>query len=294
MMGHQIEEGVQFVQTIFDTSASFLVNYGFEVIGAIVVLFVGAKLSKWLSGVTLKFMARRDIDPTVGSFAAGSVRGAVLSFAIIVALGKFGITIAPIIAAIGALAFGSTMAMQGVLSNLGGGLSLLIFRPFRAGDTIEVAGVSGVVESVKLGATNLVNEDGVRITVPNRHIVGEVLRNSSGHRIVESTIGIAYQDDPERAIAALAAALGRFPEVATTPPPTIGIQEFGDSAIVLGYRYWVPTKQVIQLSYAVNLAVFKALKEARISIPFPQREVRVLGSNGSDAPLPSAASSHPA
>jgi len=265
------------VQTVFDTSATFLVNYGFEVIGAIVVLFVGAKLSKWLSGATLKFMTRRDIDPTVSSFAAGTVRGAVLSFAIIVALGKFGITIAPIIAAIGALAFGSTMAMQGVLSNFGGGLSLLLFRPFRNGDTIQVADVSGVVESVKLGATTLIDEDGVRITVPNRHIVGEVLRNSLGHRIVESKVGIGYQDDPEQAIAAIRGALSRIPDVQQTPAPTIGIQEFGDSAIVMGYRYWVPSKQVIQLSYAVNLAVFKALKEARISIPFPQREVRMLG-----------------
>jgi small conductance mechanosensitive channel len=234
----------------------------------------------------MKVLSRRDLDPTVAGFVSGAVRGAILSFAVIVALGKFGITIAPIIAAIGALAFGSTMAMQGVLSNLGGGISLLIFRPFRAGDTIEVAGVSGVVESVKLGATTLTDEDGVRITVPNRHIVGEVLRNSFGYRIVESSIGISYQDDPEQAIAALAATLGRFAEVAKTPAPTIGIQEFGDSAIVIGYRYWVPTKQVIQLSYAVNLAVFKALKEARLTIPFPQLDVHVAASNGADAVLP--------
>lgn len=277
----EIEEGVQFVQTVFETSAEFLVKYGFEVIGAIIILFVGARLSRWLGGATQKVLQRRDVDPTVASFAAGTVRGLILSFAIIVALGKFGITIAPIVAAIGALAFGSTMAMQGVLSNLGGGLSLLIFRPFRAGDTIEVSGVHGVVEEVKLGATILTNEDGVRITVPNRHIVGEVLRNSFGHRIMESAVGISYGDDPERAIAAIAAAIGRFAEVAKTPAPTIGIQAFGDSAIEIGYRYWLPTRQYIQLSYAVNLAVYKALKDARITIPFPQREVRLLGGNPS-------------
>lgn len=264
------------MQTAIEKVTEFLVNYGFEVLGALLVLFLGFKLSQWAANATLRLLERRQLDLTIAKFIAGTARGLILGFAIIVALGKFGITIAPIVAAISALAFGSTFALQGVLSNMGSGLSLLLFRPFKIGDTINVADVSGVVEEVKLGATVLSNEDGERITVPNRHVIGEVLRNSFGYRVVDATVGISYGDDPGRAIEVLKTALRQFPEVATAPAPIIGISEFGESSINLALRYWVPTKQYRQLSYAVNLAVFNALKKAGVTIPFPQRDVHLI------------------
>jgi small conductance mechanosensitive channel len=276
MMGDDVQKGMEMVHALGQKAAEFLITYGFQVIGALVVLFLGFKASQWAAGLTLKFLERRRMDLTVARFTAGTVKGLIFGFAIIVALGKFGITIAPIIAAIGAVAFGGTFALQGILSNMGSGLSLLLFRPFAVGDTIEVVGVSGVVEEVKLGATVLTNEDGERITVPNRHIVGEVLRNSFAYRAVDAVVGIGYGDDPERAILALRDTLRQFPDVATTPAPLIGIRDFGDSAINIGLRYWVPTKRYIELSYEINLAVFKALKAAGIAIPFPQRDVRIV------------------
>lgn len=270
-----MQQGVQSLQTALDKVVEFLVAYGFEVVGALIVLFLGHLLSRWAARVTLGCLARKRVDQILARFAAGAIRGLILGFAVIVALGKFGVTIAPIIAGVGALIFGGTFALQGVLSNMAGGFSLLVFRPFVVGDTITVTEVSGVVEEVRLGCTILTNEDGEKITVPNKQIVGEILRNSFGHRVVEAAVGISYGDDPERAIAAVKEALRRFPEVATTPAPIIGIREFGDSAITIGLRYWVPTKQYFQVSYAVNLAIHKSLKAAGITIPFPQREVRI-------------------
>jgi len=275
-MTEELQQGMEIVRTVIEKVAEFLVNYSFEVIGALLILFVGHKASQWAGRATLRFLQKREFDPTLSRFAAGAMKGLILSFAIIVALGKFGITIAPIIAAVGALAFGGTLAIQGVLSNLASGLSLMVFRPFRAGDTIEVSGVHGIVQEVRLGCTILTNEDSERLTVPNRHIVGEVLRNSFANRVVETVVGISYGDDPERAIAAVRAALGRVPEVAATPPAIIGIREFGDSSINIGLRYWVPTKQYFQTAYAVNLAVHKSLKEAGITMPFPQRDVHLV------------------
>jgi len=263
-------------QSVVEKVIEFFVNYSFQVIGAFLVLFLGWKLSQWAARTLLKFLEHRRVDPTLARFLAGAVKGLILGFAILVSLGKFGITIAPIVAGLSALAFGSSLAIQGPLSNFGAGLSILMGRPFVVGNTIMVAGVSGVVEEVKLAYTTLSTEDGEKITIPNKHIVGEVLRNSLEHRMVESVIGISYGDDPERAIEAIRAVLQGIPDVAKTSPPLIGIQEFGESSINLGVRYWVPTRRYFQVSYAVNLAVFKALKTAHITMPFPQREVRML------------------
>ena len=275
-MHEDIQKGVATLQTVVDKIAEFLVNYSFQVIGAIVVLALGWKAGQWSARTILQFLQKKHFDPILSRFAAGIVKGFIVGFAVIVALGKFGITIAPLIAGISALAFGSTFALQGPLCNFGAGLSILLSRPFVPGNTITVAGVSGVVEEVKLGYTVLINEDGERLTVPNKHIVGEVLKNSFDFRVIEPLIGISYGDDPERAIAVIRQVLVESPDVAKTPPPIVGIQEFGESSINLGLRYWVPTRKYFQVMHATNLAIYKALKQSGITIPFPQREVRLL------------------
>ena len=271
----QVQEGMTFVETILTKVAEFLVNYSFEVVGALLILFVGWQLSQWGAKALYHFLQRRKFDVTLSKFIAGALKGLILGFALIAALGKFGVTIAPLIAALSALAFGSSFAVQGTLANFGAGLSLLVSRPFVVGDTIAVAGVSGVVEEVKLGATTLSNEDGERITVPNKHIVGEILRNSHQAHVVEASVGISYDADPARAIEVIRAALGRVPDVVPNPGAQVGIQAFADSAIEIGLRYWVPTKHLFQTQYAANLAIYQALQTAGITIPYPQRVVHL-------------------
>ena len=271
-----VQGGSGIVQTVIDKVVAFLVTYSFDVIGALLILFLGFKVAQWVSRMVLRFLERKRFDATLARFAAGTIKGLIVGFAVIVSLGKFGITIAPIIAAVSAVAFGGTFALQGTLSNFAAGLSLLVTRPFVVGNTITVAGVSGVVEAVTLGCTVLSNEDGEKITIPNKHIVGEVLRNSFEYQVAESVIGISYADDPERAIAAIRGAIEGTSEIAKAPAPSIGIQEFGESSITIGLRYWVPTRRYFHVSYATNLAIYKAIKAARITIPFPQREVRML------------------
>jgi small conductance mechanosensitive channel len=144
------------------------------------------------------------------------------------------------------------------------------------GNTITVAGVSGVVEEVKLGATILTDEDGVKITIPNKHVVGEILHNSEEWRIVEEVVGISYESDPEGAIRITAQALSDINNVSKDPPPQVGIQKFGDSSIDIGLRYWVPSKRYFLTLYEVNLAVYKNLKKGGVEIPFPQRDVHIV------------------
>lgn len=277
-----MEEQLNVLQRILDRVIEFLVNYSFQVVGAILILIAGWVLARWAGAAFSNLCHRRQIDVSLTKFMSGMVRLTVFSFAILVALGKFGITIAPFIAAISALAFGGSFAIQGPISNYGAGLSILLGRPFKVGDTITVVEVSGVVEEVKLAATILTTEDGEHITIPNKHIVGEILRNSQGNRVVELQVGISYQDDPQQAVALIRQTIARVADVAQQPAPVVGLHEFGDSSINIEMRYWVPTKRYSQTRYAVNLEIFKALKQAKITIPFPQQDVHLI-SDGAGA-----------
>jgi small conductance mechanosensitive channel len=257
-MGDQIET----VQALVNKVIEFFVAYSFQVIGALIILIAGFIIGKWVANLVEKLCKKKDLDVTLSGFLASFAKLLVIAFAIIIAMSKFGITIAPFIAMIGAAAFGATYALQGPLSNYGAGLSIILGRPFVVGDTINVAGVFGVVDSVKLAHTDLITEDGVMITIPNKHIVGEIMHNSKEFRIIEGMVGISYSDD-------------KVGGITGDPAPQVGVENFGDSSVDIGYRYWVPTQKYFETMHTVNLAIFNSIKEAGITIPFPQREVLV-------------------
>ncbi len=271
-----MQEQISAVQKLINTAIEFCVNYSFQVLGAVIVLGVGFLIAGWTSKVIMQLLEKKKMDVTLSKFLAGTVRIIIIGFTLLVALGKFGITIAPFVAALGALAFGASFAIQGPLSNYGAGLSIILSRPFVVGDTITVAGVSGVVKDVKLACTILTNEDGIFITIPSKDIVGQILHNSKKFKVVEGLIGISYDSNPEAAVKVITSVLQKFPDVTQDPKFQVGIQQFADSAINVAYRYWVPTIKFFQLSHEVNAAVYQALQQANIKIPFPQRELRIL------------------
>ena len=274
-MEQEIKSADRLVSSVID----FFVNYSFQVIGAIFVLIAGFIVARLVYSFLLGFCQKRKLDVTLSKFIASAAKVSILAFIVIVALSKFGITIAPLIAAITAAAFGASFAIQGPLANYGAGLVIIVTRPFVVGNAITVAGVSGVVDDVTLGATTLIDADGVRITIPNKHIVGEILHNSKELRIAEGKVGISYQSNPEEAIGIVKSILDSFDDIAKDPASLVGIKQFGDSSITIAYRYWVPAMKYFSLGYQVNLAVFTRLKEAQIEIPFPQREVRIVSSS---------------
>jgi len=279
-----MQDEMQATQTVVNRVIDFFVNYSFQIVGAILILIVGVIVARAVASFLLKVLERKNFDITLSKFMAAAVKGTILTFAIIIALGKFGITIAPFVAALAAMAFGASFAIQGPLSNYGAGLTIIITRPFVVGNTISVAGVSGVVEEVKLGTTILTDEDGVRITIPNKHIVGEILHNSEERKIVEDIVRVSYDSDPEEAIKTIKETLDGFQEIAKDPPPQVGIQKFGDFSIDIGLRYWIPTRKYFQTLYKANLAVFIGLKEKDIQIAFPQRGIHII-SKSEDASL---------
>jgi small conductance mechanosensitive channel len=270
-----MQEELATIQQAYNVVVEFIINYSFQILGAIIILLVGAKIASWLGKLVTNLCEKKEVDITLARFLGSVVKILVLTFVVIIAIGKFGISIAPFIAALGAIAFGTSFAIAGPVSNYGAGLIIILSRPFIIGDTISIKGVSGLVEEIHLAMTILTNEDGERILIPNKHIIGEIQVNSFANRIVESSVGISYEDNPETAIEVIQEALGKVDGVSTEPPPQIGIEAFGESSIDLGVRYWVPTNKYFQTLYRGNMAIHKALKAADITIPFPQRDIHL-------------------
>ena len=270
-----MDNELETIQQIYNVVVEFIINYSFQILGAIIILVIGAKLAGWLGRLVTRLCEKKNVDMTLSRFLGNVVKILTLTFVIIIAIGKFGISIAPFIAALGAIAFGTSFAIAGPVSNYGAGLVIILSRPFVIGDTITINNVSGLVEEIHLSTTILTTEDDERITIPNKHIIGEILFNSFNNRIVESSVGISYHDDPEKAIEVIRKALSGLDDICSEPSPQIGIAAFGESSIDLGMRYWVPTKKYFQTLYRGNLAVHKALQEAQITIPYPQRDVHI-------------------
>lgn len=277
-----IDQEIEQFQKIYAILTEFLVNYSFQLVGALVIFIIGLFVAKKVAKLSGRICEKHNVDQTLAAFISNTLRIIVIIMAAVIALGKVGISVTPMVAAIGALSLGAGLAVQGLLSNYGAGFTIILTRPFVIGNTINVQGVSGQVTDISLGYTTLTNEDGVEITIPNKHIIGEILHNSFENTLVDSRIGISYDSNPEQAIQVIRQSLNEVAAVCKEPAPQIGIDNFADSAIEIGVRYWVPTTSYFNNKYQTNLKIFNALQQANINIPFPQREVRLLKEEGSE------------
>tara|TARA_B110000037_G_scaffold51006_1_gene62625 strand:- start:546 stop:1376 length:831 start_codon:yes stop_codon:yes gene_type:complete len=271
-----IEEDIQQAQQLMDRVVTYLKDHSPQIVSAVIILLLGMLVGRFLSRFVLNLCGKKHVDVTLARFFASSVQFIIVSLFVIMAVTKIGVEITPFIALLGAGAFGLSLAVQGPISNFAAGIVLIITRPFKVADTLTVHGRTGLVESVNLGNTQLMTEDGEEITIPNRQLLGEILTNSFENLVVEGVVGIDYAADPEVAIEAVKKAIKDTNQVVVDREPQVGIQGFGDSSIDIGYRYWVPTKCYYNIQYSVNLAVFKALKASAITIPFPQRDVHMI------------------
>ena len=274
-----ISSEIQQFEKYYALLTEYLVTYSMQIVGAIFILLVGLWVAKKLAEVVANLMTRHNVDITLTNFVSNVVKVLLIIMVIIIALGKIGISVTPFVAAIGAASLGAGLALQGMLSNYGAGLAIIATRPFVVGDTIEVKGVSGQVKVIELGHTVLINEEKVEITIPNKHIVGEILHNSFNYSLVKGEIDIAYSASSDTAISLIENALANHELVAKQPNAQIGIERFADSGVTISYRYWVPTTKIIETKLAINASVYKAINDANIEIPFPQRIVTLNKNN---------------
>lgn len=249
-----------------DVVTEFGVKYGFQILGALVFLLIGLKIAGIVGRKVTQVAETRNIDPTLSRFFGSLTKLLIIALLVIITLGNFGISIAPLIALAGASAFGATLAIQGPLSNYGAGLTIILTRPFKVGSTISVHGVSGVVENITLGFTYLIGEDGEKITIPNKEIVGQIIVDSHEYRIVETKICIGAEEEADKAIEVLKDTLSKLNGVEAKPRPQAGLLDFSYGSIVLGIRCWVLSNSYFEARFKVNEACLSALRNAGISL----------------------------
>ncbi|WP_159817671.1 mechanosensitive ion channel family protein [Colwellia sp. 20A7] len=270
-----LKDEINQVANIYNIIIEFFTNYSFQLIGALIVFIIGyilaGKISKWV----LKLCLKNKLDITLSQFLSNTSKMVIVVMITIVALSKLGISVTPFIAAIGAISLGAGLALQGLLANYAAGFNIIIIRPFVVGDTITVHGVTGVVEEVLLAYTVLKNEDDVTITVPNKHIVGEILHNSKNDSLLELKVGISYDHNPLEVAELLKKTIMSLDIIGDSNKLQVGIDEFSDSAITLGIRLWTPTINLYDSKYKAYASIYSALDDANINIPFPQRDVHI-------------------
>ena len=270
-----LKEEIDQVANIYNIIIEFFTNYSFQLIGALIVFIIGyilaGKVSKWV----LKLCLKNKLDITLSQFLSNTTKMLLVIMITIMSLGKLGISVTPFIAAIGAISLGAGLALQGLLANYAAGFNIIIIRPFVVGDTITVDGVTGVVEEVLLAYTVLKNEDDVTITVPNKHIVGEILHNSRHDSLLELKVGISYNHNPLEVVELLEKTMLSLDIIGDNKKLQVGIDEFSDSAITLAIRLWTPTVNLYAAKYKAYAGIYSALDEANIHIPFPQRDVHI-------------------
>lgn len=243
---------------------------------ALLIFFATVFASRWASGVTRRALSRvRGFrhDPTVLSFAVQVVRVLVFIIGFIAVLQRLGVQTTSIIAVLGAASLAVGLALQGTLSNVAAGVMLLILRPYRVGDLIDVGGRVGTVQRLDLFLTQMSDANNVKIVVPNAKVFGDTILNLSGQRTrrMELKINVGYRDDLNSARHALAGAASAHEKVLADPAPWVGVTALLDSAVEMTLQAWTKSDDYWQSRADVLQAAKEALDAAGIEIPFPHQ-----------------------
>jgi small conductance mechanosensitive channel len=252
------------------------IRYGFQVLGALVVLGAGVLVARWLGDLTERRLARASVDVPIRRLAVRGLRILVFLFALVVALDKFGFQIAPLVAGIGVAGLGIGLALQGVLTNVVAGLTIILTKPFRIGQYIAVAGVYGAVESIELFSTTLVHADLSRVIIPNRKIVGEILHNFGTMRQLSLTVGVPHAADLPGALGTARAVLAANAGVLRDPAPLVGISEVTDLAVKIRLQPWVRVADVGAVDGQLYEELLEAFRKRGIAPPSARHEVRLI------------------
>jgi small conductance mechanosensitive channel len=257
-------------------AVEFLTEYGFQIVGALIIIALGVilawRLGRWLE----EWLEKKQLEPPVRMLAVRLLRGLIFGLAVVLALEKAGVPIAPVIAGISVAGVGVGLATQGVLGNLVAGLTIILTKPFRVGEYIEILHVEGQVTHIALFSTTLLHYDRSRVVIPNRKIVGEILHNYGTIRQLDLNVGVAYSTDVEQALAVVDEVLRAHPRVLKDPAPIVGISALSDSSVTLTVRPWTAVPDYIPAQAELYQTVLEQFRANRIEIPFPHRDVRLL------------------
>ncbi len=261
-------------------------NWGMRLLIALLILLVGWWFARRISRGLGNVMTRTGADPLLGNFLRNITYVVLLAVVVVGSLDRVGVPIASLLALMGAAGLAVGLALQGSLSHLAAGVLLMVFRPFKVGDLVEIAGVDGTVQTVTLMHTKLRTVDNREVTLPNGKVAGDAIINYSalGTRRVDIVVGISYNDNIGKAIAAAMDVLEKDTRILHDPAPQVMVVGLGDSSVDLGIRPWANASD----AWGVRTSVLRAIKERfdaeGISIPFPQSEIAVRSLPTPDAP----------
>lgn len=250
--------------------APILINAG----KAVVFLVVGYIVAGMASRFIRRQIARQTrIDATLGVFFSSIAKYAILAVVIIAVLQVFGFQATSLVAVLGAASLAIGLALQGTLSNIAAGVMLIIFRPYKIGQFVDIGGTSGTVRDLNIFTTELVTPDNVSIIMPNAKAWGAIITNYSANptRRVDLTFNIDYGDDADQAMELIRGIVTADQRVKADPEPWIRMVNLGDSSVDLGVRLWCDAGDYWELKFAVTKAVKKSFDENGISIPYPHQ-----------------------
>ncbi|MCE2572647.1 small-conductance mechanosensitive channel MscS [Motilimonas eburnea] len=256
---------------------ALLIEYAVNIAAAALILFFGFIAAGMVAGGIRKVMSSKGLDKTIVDFVAGLIRYGIIAFVIIAALGRVGVQTASFVAIIGAAGLAIGLALQGSLSNFASGVLLILFRPFKAGDYVEIAGTAGAVDSIQIFSTVLTTPDNKVVVVPNAAVFGGNIVNYSRlpTRRVDMVIGVSYKADLKQTQEVLTRIVTAHEKVLKDPAPTIEVVALADSSVNFVVRPWVNTADYWGVYFDLHKQIKIGLDEAGIEIPFPQMDVHL-------------------
>ncbi len=265
------------MENLWGTVHFYLLSKTWQVIGALLILVIGAWFCKRAANFFKRVLERRQVDPTLTNFLGGLFYYALLLLVIIAAAGQLGINTMSFLTVLGALGLAVGLALKDSLSNIAAGIMIILFRPFRIGDAVTIAGVTGSVQQIGLFNTVLHTPDNQKIIVPNSKILGDIITNITANetRRIDLVVGISYEDDIDKAKAILWELTAKDQRILKDPAPTIAVAELADSSVNLVFRPWVKTSDYWAVRFDLTEQIKKTFDAEGVSIPYPQQDVHL-------------------
>jgi small conductance mechanosensitive channel len=264
------------VRSFNDYAVDFLTDHGAAYCSAIVALAVGFLAAHWFGGVVGRTLDKQRLEPPVRLLMVRAARLAVMALSLVIALDAAGFKITALVTGLGVAGVGIGLGMQGLLSNMVAGLSIIFTKPFRVGEYIAMLGVEGLVKHIDLVSTTLEHGDASRVVIPNHKIIGEILHNYGITRQLNLSVGVSYGADLKKAQALVVAILEGNPRVLKNPAPVVTVSTLGDSSIVISIQPWVRLEDVGPATSELNEAIIERFRASGVEIPFLQREIRMV------------------
>ncbi|MGD1525108.1 small-conductance mechanosensitive channel MscS [Vibrio harveyi] len=272
-----LTDGLSKAETWLNNNSDLLIQYGVNIISALLILFIGNIIVKAVANSVSKVLEKKKMDKAVVEFVNGLVRYLLFVIVLIAALGRVGVQTASVVAVIGAAGLAVGLALQGSLSNFAAGVLIVAFRPFKSGDYVEIGGVAGSVEAIQIFQTVLKTPDNKMVVVPNSSVIGGAITNYSRHatRRVDLVIGVSYSADLKQTKQVIRDVLEKDERILKDPAIQIGVLALAASSVNFVVRPWCKTADYWDVYFDSTQAIKEALDEAGIEIPFPQMDVHL-------------------